>query len=139
GARRAHRPPAWSLARRAGALQPPRRQRHRRQHDHRRLVASASQRRRLIVVSNRGPVTYGRDADGNRVARRGAGGLVTALRGLLEHHDVTWIASATTDEDRVVATEGDGSGIMVAHDPRAYDLYYNVVANPMPRFLHHSL
>jgi trehalose 6-phosphate synthase len=102
-------------------------------------VSGASQRRRLIVVSNRGPVTYGRDADGSRIARRGAGGLVTALRGLLEHHDVTWIASATTDEDRVVATEGNGSVIMVAHDPRAYDLYYNVVANPMLWFLQHSL
>jgi trehalose 6-phosphate synthase len=102
-------------------------------------LSSASERRRLIVVSNRGPVTYGRDADGNRVARRGAGGLVTALRGLLEHHDVTWIASATTDEDRVVATESKESVIMVAHDPRAYDLYYNVVANPMLWFLQHSL
>ena len=44
--------------------------------------------------------------DGERVVRRGGGGLVTALRGLVEHHDVTWIAAATTDEDRVVAAEG---------------------------------
>ena len=53
-------------------------------------------RRSLIIVSNRGPITYDRDAAGNRVKRRGGGGLVSALRGLLEHHDVTWIASATT-------------------------------------------
>ncbi|MFL5925599.1 MAG: trehalose-6-phosphate synthase [Gaiellaceae bacterium] len=92
-----------------------------------------------MVVSNRGPVTYGRDVEGNRTARRGAGGLVTALRGLLERHDVTWIASATTDEDRVVAAEGAGDVTMVAHDPRAYDLYYNVVANPMLWFIQHSL
>ena len=37
--------------------------------------------------------------------RRGGGGLVTALRGLIAHHDVTWIASAMSDEDRVVARE----------------------------------
>src|SRR6185312_12217762 len=49
-------------------------------------------RRKLIVVSNRGPVSYGRDAAGERVARRGGGGLVTALRGLVRHQDVTWIA-----------------------------------------------
>ena len=36
------------------------------------------------------------------LARRGGGGLVTALRSLVEHHDVTWIASAMSEEDRVV-------------------------------------
>ncbi|MFL5953010.1 MAG: trehalose-6-phosphate synthase [Gaiellaceae bacterium] len=87
----------------------------------------------LIVVSNRGPVTYDRDATGARVERRGAGGLVTALRGL---GDVTWIASATTDEDRVVAAEG---GSLVAHDREAYRLFYEVVANPMLWFIQHSL
>ena len=35
-------------------------------------------------------------SDGERVARRGGGGLVTALRSLVAHHDVTWIASAMT-------------------------------------------
>ena len=68
----------------------------------------ARRRRKLIVVSNRGPVTYARDEDGNRVARRGGGGLVTALRSLVAHHDVTWIASAMTDEDRAVAEEAGG-------------------------------
>jgi trehalose 6-phosphate synthase len=87
----------------------------------------------LIVVSNRGPVTYDRDENGARVERRGAGGLVTALRGL---RDVTWIASATTDEDRAVAAEG---GNLVAHDPEAYRLFYEVVANPMLWFIQHSL
>jgi trehalose 6-phosphate synthase len=96
-------------------------------------------RRSLIVVSNRGPVTYDREADGTRIARRGGGGLVTALRGLVEHHDVTWIASATTEEDRVVAEEGGGEVVMVAHDRVAYDRYYNVIANPLLWFLQHSL
>jgi trehalose 6-phosphate synthase len=97
-------------------------------------------RRQLIVVSNRGPVTYGRDEHGARTERRGAGGLVTALRGLLEHHDVTWIASATTDEDRRVAAEQTpGPVVLVAHDPDVYDAYYNVVANPMLWFVQHSL
>jgi trehalose 6-phosphate synthase len=109
-------------------------------------------RRELIVVSNRGPVTFGLDADGARVARRGGGGLVTALRGLVTHHDVTWIASAISDEDRVVAGESgadalaesaaDGSPYrlrLVAHDVTAYDRYYNVVSNPMLWFVQHYL
>jgi trehalose 6-phosphate synthase len=108
----------------------------------------SAQRRKLIVVSNRGPIAYGRD-DGERVARRGAGGLVTALAPLVSHHDVTWIASALTGEDRAVAAEGpreetarDGSRYrlrLVAHPPGAYDLYYNVVANPTLWFVQHRL
>ena len=109
-------------------------------------------RRKLIVVSNRGPVTYGRDSDGERVARRGGGGLVTALRSLVSHHDVTWIASAMSDEDRAVAIEAGGEAIdetsrdgspfrlrLVAHDEAAYDWFYNVVSNPMLWFLQHYL
>jgi trehalose 6-phosphate synthase len=96
-------------------------------------------RRQLIVVSNRGPVTYDRDASGERIAKRGGGGLVTALRGLLDHHDVTWIASAATAEDRVVAAEGNEDVVLLAHDPEVYDRYYNVVANPMLWFIQHSL
>jgi trehalose 6-phosphate synthase len=76
---------------------------------------------------------------------------VTALRSLVAHHDVTWIASAMTDEDRVVAagspgaipeTARDGSPYrlrLVAHDPIAYDRYYNVVANPTLWFLQHYM
>lgn len=109
-------------------------------------------RRRLIVVSNRGPASYVRAEDGTRVARRGGGGLVTALRGLLRLHDVTWIASAMTPEDRVVAAETaseplhdrarDGSAYalrLVAHDPGAYDAFYNVIANPLLWFVQHQL
>jgi trehalose 6-phosphate synthase len=105
-------------------------------------------RRKLIVVSNRGPVSYGRAADETRTARRGGGGLVTALRSLVQYHDVTWIASAITEEDRAAADEtfdetaADGSPYrlrLVAHDRQAYDWYYNVVANPMLWFVQHSL
>ena len=110
-----------------------------------------SGRRKLIVVSNRGPVTYARE-NGERVARRGGGGLVTALRGLVAHHDVTWIASAISEEDRALAAESGGEAVdetlsngsafrlrLVAHDEAAYDWFYNVVSNPMLWFLQHYL
>jgi trehalose 6-phosphate synthase len=108
-------------------------------------------RRKLIVVSNRGPVTYAR-AGGHRVARRGGGGLVTALRSLVLHHDVTWIASAMSREDAVVNSENNGGAFeevarddspyrlrFVVHDAQAYDWYYNVIANPTLWFLQHYL
>ena len=108
-----------------------------------------SARRKLIVVSNRGPLAFARDETGTRVTRRGAGGLVTALAPLVAHHDVTWIASALSEEDRSVAAEGtveetghDGSRYrlrLVAHLPSAYDLYYNVAANPALWFVQHGL
>ncbi len=111
----------------------------------------ASERRRLIVVSNRGPVTHGLGPDGRRTVRRGGGGLVTALRPLVSHHDVTWIASAISDEDRAVVREtggrlaeraADGSAYtvrLVAHDSDAYDRFYNVIANPLLWFVQHYL
>ena len=110
----------------------------------------AEQRRRLIVVSNRAPVTYGRDAQG-RTARRGGGGLVTALGPLVSRHEITWIANAMTDEDRAVAAEAsgafdetgrDGSGYrlrLVTHDPDDFDRFYNQFANPALWFLQHEL
>jgi trehalose 6-phosphate synthase len=98
-----------------------------------------SDRRPLIVVSNRGPVTFDREPAGERVARRGGGGLVTALRGLRAHHDVTWIAAATTAEDRAVAAEGSSEVAFVTPDADAYRGYYNVVANPMLWFIQHGL
>jgi len=109
-------------------------------------------RRKLILVSNRGPVVYDRVEGGDRVARRGGGGLVTALRSLVEHHDVIWIASAMSEEDRSVAESAHGEPIeetargsapyklrLVAHDPTAYDWHYNVIANPMLWFIQHYL
>jgi trehalose 6-phosphate synthase len=108
--------------------------------------------RKLIVVSNRGPVSFARADDGTRIARRGGGGLVTALRGLVAKHEVTWIASAMSDEDRVVATEAGGGAIdetarngspyrlrLVAHDPAAYVGSYNVVSNAHFWFVQHYL
>ena len=65
---------------------------------------------------------------------------------------MTWIASALSDEDRAVAEEAGGGAFdeasrrgspfrlrLVAHDPAAYDRYYNTVANPMLWFIQHRL
>jgi trehalose 6-phosphate synthase len=114
-------------------------------------LSTSATRRKLLVVFNRAPVSYTRDAEGRRVGRRGGGGVVTALGGLFAHHDVTWVASAMTEEDRAVAAERDESFVettadgasyrlrLVAHDPAAYDRFYNVLANPTLWFLQHYL
>jgi ABC-type antimicrobial peptide transport system permease subunit len=43
------------------------------------LSSSTTPRHKLLVVSNRAPVSYQRESNGDRVARRGGGGVVTAL------------------------------------------------------------
>ena len=102
----------------------------------------------LVLVSNRGPVTFGPGGE----AKRGTGGLVTALTGLASHRETTWIASAMTDEDVEKASEAGGRPFtvdspaggsyevrLVASDPDAYERFYNVVANPMLWFIQHYL
>src|ERR1700749_3927467 len=91
----------------------------------------------LVLVSNRGPVTFGPNGE----IKRGTGGLVTALIGLASHRDVTWIASAMTDEDVDQAERNDGKPFevetgdgekymvkLVASDADAYDRFYNIIA-----------
>src|SRR5437588_9594160 len=102
----------------------------------------------LVLVSNRGPVTFGPDGE----IRRGTGGLVTALIGLASYREVTWVASAMTDEDvdaaeshegRPFTVQAPGGGEyrvkLVASSPEAYDRFYNIIANPMLWFIQHYL
>jgi trehalose 6-phosphate synthase len=104
----------------------------------------------LIIVSNRGPLQFELGDDGERAVRRGGGGLVTALSGLVSHRDALWIASAMTDEDVAVSEERGGpvdlsiDGIdyrvlLVGSDAEAYDRFYNVIANPILWFIQHYL
>src|SRR5579862_4868698 len=102
----------------------------------------------LVLVSNRGPVTFGPDGE----IRRGTGGLVTALIGLATHREVTWVASAMSDEDVAVSERNNGRPFvvhtpeggeymvkLVASDADAYDRFYNIMANPMLWFIQHNL
>jgi trehalose 6-phosphate synthase len=112
------------------------------------LSKTTTTRRKLLVVANRAPVTYDRGRSGERVAKRGGGGLVTALAGLLAHHDVTWIASAMSSEDVVLSREAftettrEGAEYrlrFVAHDDDEYHGFYSVFANPTLWFHQHYL
>ena len=103
----------------------------------------------LVVVSNRGPVGFRRSTDGEVEEVRGAGGLVTALRPLVERGDVTWVASAMGEVERELAAGGpreerSASGTpfrlrLVTHEPEAYRQFYGVVANPVLWFVQHGL
>jgi trehalose 6-phosphate synthase len=107
--------------------------------------------RPLILLSNRGPVMFERNERGGLDTKRGGGGLVTALTGLLRSRDALWIASAMTEEDAEESRNHRGGGFevdfggmtyrirLVASDPAAYDQFYNVIANPLLWFIQHYL
>ena len=114
-------------------------------------MTEASQDEPLIIVSNRGPAKFEAGPDGEMVISRGGGGLVTALSGLVAHREALWIASTMTAEDAVVARERgsdpvevelggvDYRVVLVESDPRAFDMFYNVIANPILWFIQHYL
>ncbi len=105
------------------------------------------ERYRLIIAANRAPVTFDYDEEGELTYERGAGGLVTALTGLAQYVDATWIGCARTEADVEWAegdvplgdTEGELHVRFLAVDSEDYEGYYNVIANPLLWFLQHSM
>jgi trehalose 6-phosphate synthase len=100
----------------------------------------------LVVASNRGPVAFRRDEDGQIVGERGTGGLVTALAGVLFESDATWLAAPMSEVDREVADSGKtlevepaGHAAFVDIDPSRYEGYYNGISNRVLWLLHHYL
>ncbi|MDQ2960375.1 MAG: trehalose-6-phosphate synthase [Candidatus Dormibacteraeota bacterium] len=106
-----------------------------------------------IVVANRAPLTLHK-ADPYRGTperlAKGAGGLVTALSTLAAATGALWVALARDETDLTLAAKGDpaelvtddGTAYRVAFvqaDPAAYDLYYNIVSNPLIWFIQHYL
>ncbi|MGI8756272.1 MAG: alpha,alpha-trehalose-phosphate synthase (UDP-forming) [Acidimicrobiales bacterium] len=100
--------------------------------------------RPVVIVSNRGPVSYRSGVDGEPVAHRGAGGLVSGLGPLVRATSTTWIAAAMSDGDRAVAAAGvvDAEGFRVrllAFDPDDWRAHYDTVCNEALWFAHHGL
>jgi trehalose 6-phosphate synthase len=100
--------------------------------------------RPIVIASNRGPVSFGRDADGELVARRGAGGLVSGLGPLVAGTDSTWVAAAMSEADREAASAGviEAEGFRVqavSMPPDRYRMAYDVIANATLWFTYHGM
>lgn len=115
------------------------------------LCRQSMSQRRVILASNRGPVEYHLTRDGQLQARRGAGGVVTALSSLSQYMELDWIASAMGEGDRRVAREAPGGRIKVPQggenlylhfvvNPRStYHKFYSIFCNPLLWFLQHYM
>ena len=108
------------------------------------------------MVANRAPLSLQR-ADPIRGTPeklvRGTGGLVTAMSSLAIATDAVWIAAARNEDDRALASRStDGLPALleaedetryrvsfIVPDAEAYDLYYNVISNPLLWFIQHYL
>jgi trehalose 6-phosphate synthase len=107
----------------------------------------------LIIASNRGPVSFTRRPDGSFDARKGSGGVVTAVSAIARERQPIWIAAAMTEGDRQRAAVAHERGErlieygnppefrlrFVVPTPQAYHDYYNVISNPLLWFLQHYL
>ena len=110
------------------------------------IVTRLTRGRRLIVASNRGPVEHVFDASGQVRRRPGCGGVSIALSAIARHAPVTWVASAMTDADRVVAANGHDNGSrfeqlvprLVAPGEEAFKRSYGLICNPILWFLQHG-
>lgn len=111
------------------------------------ISADALAARTPIIASNRGPVTFRLDGNGNRETQRGGGGLVTALMGVVQQTQVRWISCAQTPEDRewgqglVEIGENGQQAFLEFVKPslEAYQGFYHTIANPLLWFLQHSM
>jgi trehalose 6-phosphate synthase len=117
--------------------------------EHENIQADFFADRSLVIAANRGPIVFEPDQNGDLQSQRaGGGGLVTALLGLCQRTNVTWVASARTEADamwregEVRVKEGQGDTVrmhFLSPDPEAYHGYYNTIANPLLWFLQHSM
>ena len=154
GARRARRRPRRAVGGRSRHRDHRRALRRVRDHEGRRrrldaplrqaaqLSRAASVTRPLIVVSNRGPVAYDRDASGRAcraAGRRRAGHRAARAARAPRRHVDRERARRRGSRGRAKRARAEEGVVLIAHEPKAYDGYYNVIANPLLWFMQHSL
>ncbi len=108
---------------------------------------------RLIIASNRGPVEYQLLHDKSLKARRGSGGMITALIDIGNRMEITWVAMAMAEGDRQAVQQAKQNGGLLQsplHNQKmhlryvvipksAYRKYYEKVSNETLWFLQHYL
>ena len=110
--------------------------------------------RRLIIASNRGPVEFQLSQDKILKARRGAGGMVTALIDAGSRMEVTWVAMTMTEGDRLAVkrAQEENDGLVQSPLPGqkmqlryvsipkdAYRKHYEKISNELLWFLQHYM
>jgi len=105
--------------------------------------------RSIILVSNRGPIQFDYDETGGIEAKRGGGGLVTAMTAVSKETHATWISAAMTDAERSLARERATLAFpkenplyhlrLIDIPESMYNQYYNIISNPLLWFVQHYI
>jgi len=115
------------------------------------LCRELSEHRNLIIASNRGPIEYRVDEQGNLKGKRGSGGVVTALSAISQFVDLTWVASAMGEGDRRAVEQAKGGRFrapvpgsnfnihFVVSPGGTYHRFYSIFCNPLLWFLQHDM
>ncbi|MFI7424384.1 trehalose-6-phosphate synthase [Nonomuraea sp. NPDC049684] len=104
----------------------------------------------VLVASNRGPVSFTVDDDGELTMKRGGGGLVSGLSGVAKEHGVLWVCAALSDGDRSAVRLAPGGRLdrggydtgalrMLDIPAATFHRAYNAVANSTLWFVNHLL
>ncbi|GHO53318.1 alpha,alpha-trehalose-phosphate synthase (UDP-forming) [Ktedonobacter robiniae] len=93
--------------------------------------------RRLIIASNRGPVEFQLGQDNTLKARRGAGGMVTALIDVGNQLDMTWVAMTMTEGDRMIVKEMEQHGGVMPSPLRGQKMKLHYVSVPKTTYRKH--
>ncbi|PZG43631.1 trehalose-6-phosphate synthase [Spongiactinospora gelatinilytica] len=104
----------------------------------------------VLVASNRGPVSFTLSEGGELTMRRGGGGLVSGLSGVVKQMDVLWVCAALSDGDRSAVRLAPGGRLdhagydtgplrMLDIPPATFHRAYNAVANSTLWFVNHLL
>jgi trehalose 6-phosphate synthase len=98
----------------------------------------------MLVVSNRGPLSFTFDEEGELKRSPGGGGLVSSIRPLLAGTEATWVSATMGAADRAAVAQGrmlDDSFTLlpVVIDDDTYRAAYDVVANTTLWYCHHHL
>ncbi|MGH2482576.1 MAG: trehalose-6-phosphate synthase, partial [Ktedonobacteraceae bacterium] len=108
---------------------------------------------RLIIATNRGPIEYYITRQKTLKSRRGSGGVITALIDAGSQMEMSWVAMAMSEGDRLAIKEAQQQGghlpapahgqkihlRYVAISKTAYRKHYEQISNQLLWFLQHYL
>jgi trehalose 6-phosphate synthase len=108
-------------------------------------MSVADHTRSIVVVSNRGPVAYGRNDEGELAPTKTGGGLASGMRPLLESGHAHWFAHPMSTADREAMnssgelSDGALTVNLVDTDETTLQAAIGRFANERLWFIHHSM